>query len=390
MIYINRTDSLEKLHGTYLWGAGKFAENMLSRFGDEIAEMNIRGFIDNCELKTEKIFCGYQVYAPKVLEYSGKYHIIIMCNCFNEIVSQIKEQYSENVYRCESYHFFIKYRLLARYQSSQDPEIRELLTYIRKESLQVFNYPFVWDYYNVVYEIAYDREKKLFYAVFQGKRMYLCKRYRSREQAEHYLRQIMMEQDKDSPHCYLTDDFNVENDAVVLDAGVAEGNFALSVIDKVKKIYLVEPDVEWLEALRYTFEPYMDKVVLIGKYLSNYQSEETVTVDSIVEETLDFFKLDIEGEEYYALQGASGTIMRSNGVKCAVCTYHNEFDYLSITSLLLRMGFQVGHSRGYMWFPYDKDYFVSLPTFRRGLVKAEKIRKHTRSIGSEDYKKCCL
>ena len=372
MIYINKTDSLEKLHCTYLWGAGKFAEKMLSRFGNEIAAMGIQGFIDNRAQKNEETFCGYQVYAPKVLEQSGKCHIIIMCDHFREIVRQIEKQYSENVYRCESYHFFIKYRLLARYQNSKDCEIRELLAYIKNESLQVFNYPFVWDYYNTVYEIVFDQEKQLFYAVFQGKKMYFCKRYGSREQVERYLRQVIMEQDKSSPHCYLTNDFCVDDGAVVLDAGVADGNFALSVIDKVKKIYLVEPDIEWLEALHYTFEPYMDKVVIIGKCLTNYQSEETVTVDNIVEETLDFLKMDIEGEEYYALQGAADTIKRSKGMKCAVCTYHNEFDYFSINSLLLQMGFQTRPSRGYMWFPYDKDYFVNLPTFRRGLVRAEK------------------
>lgn len=372
LIFINKTNFLKEMDCTYFWGTGKIAEWIFDRFGKEISEMNVQGMIDNCRQKSGIMFHGYQVYAPEILEQNKKCHIIILNDSFEEIVAQIKEYYSENVYRCESYHYFIKYRLLDRYRECKDLEIQELLEYLKDESLQVFNYPFVWDYYNAVYEIVFDQKKQLFYAVVQGKKMYFAKRYGNREQVQLYLRQVMLEQDKLSPHCYLTNDFYVDDDAVVLDAGVAEGNFALSVIDKVKKIYLVEPDKEWVEALRYTFEPYMDKVVIIDKCLSNYQSGETVTVDSVVEESLDFLKLDIEGAEYYALQGAADTIMRSKKIKCAVCTYHNEFDYMSINSLFLQLGFQTRASRGYMWFPYDKDYFVSLPTFRRGLVRAEK------------------
>lgn len=372
MIFVNKANSLRKLHCTYLWGAGELAEKIISRFKNQIAEMDIRGFIDNYEQKNNQLFCGYPVYSPKVLEQKENCHIIIMCDQFEEIVAQIQKYYFENVYRCESYHYFIKYRLMERYQYSEDLEIKELLEYIKDESLQVFNYPFVWDYYSAEYEIVYDNKRQLFYTVFQGKKMYFCKRYGSRAQVERYLRQVMLEQDRLSPHCYLTDGFDVEDGAVVLDAGTAEGNFALSIIDKVQKIYLVEPDIEWIEALQYTFEPYMDKVVIVNKFLSNYESAETAMVDSIVKEQLDFLKMDIEGEEYYAMQGAADTVKRSNRMKCALCTYHNEFDYVSINALLIQMGFRTNPSRGYMWFPYDKDYFVSLPTFRRGLIRAEK------------------
>jgi 16S rRNA A1518/A1519 N6-dimethyltransferase RsmA/KsgA/DIM1 with predicted DNA glycosylase/AP lyase activity len=43
---------------------------------------------------------------------------------------------------------------------------------------------------------------------------------------------------------------------VVVDAGAAEGNFALSVIDKASKVYIIEGDAGWCEALRQTFLPY--------------------------------------------------------------------------------------------------------------------------------------
>lgn len=63
---------------------------------------------------------------------------------------------------------------------------------------------------------------------------------------------------------------------------VAEGNFALSVIDKVKKMDFFESDPDWIEALNYTFAPYMDKVMLVNKYLFNFEDASTVSIDYIV------------------------------------------------------------------------------------------------------------
>ena len=52
-----------------------------------------------------------------------------------------------------------------------------------------------------------------------------------------------------SPHCYKiqTEEFIGKT---VFDCGVAEGNFALDIIDFVEKIYLVECDKGWLKALK--------------------------------------------------------------------------------------------------------------------------------------------
>lgn len=63
---------------------------------------------------------------------------------------------------------------------------------------------------------------------------------------EEYYRGISIEQDICSPHRYFTDDFSVPNNAVVIDAGVAEGNFSLSIIEHVKKyIYLNPMMIGW-------------------------------------------------------------------------------------------------------------------------------------------------
>lgn len=47
---------------------------------------------------------------------------------------------------------------------------------------------------------------------------------------------------------------------MIADIGSAEGNFSLSNIENVKKVYLFESDKEWIEALEATFRPWRDKV----------------------------------------------------------------------------------------------------------------------------------
>lgn len=355
----------------YLWGTGKIAHDIMEQFEEEVSSMNICGFIDNDKKKEGNTFYGYKVFQPNVLEKAGNYHVIVLNNFFDEIAGQISNEY-KNVVKCEGYRYFIKFRLIARYQRSTDKEILEILKYIQDGSLSVFNYPFSEKYHKAEYVIRYDGQKQLFYAIVNQKKMYFSRQYQDQKKVENYLRQIMMEQDMQSPHCYLAQSFQVKENAVVLDAGVAEGNFTLSIIDKVKKVYLVEPDKNWVEALRYTFEPYMDKVVIVNKYLSDYESKETATVDGLVTDRLDFIKMDIEGEEYYALQGSKETISKSETIKCVACTYHQEFDYINLERFFDEMGMVSQPSGGYMWFPYDKDYFVSLPTLRRGLIRAEK------------------
>lgn len=50
---------------------------------------------------------------------------------------------------------------------------------------------------------------------------------RYKEKAETYYRYILLEQDEKSPHRYLTSEFDVSEGDVVVDVGVAEGNFLI-------------------------------------------------------------------------------------------------------------------------------------------------------------------
>ena len=133
-----------------------------------------------------------------------------------------------------------------------------------------------------------------------------------------------MEQDQESPHKYIDESFQVEKGNVVVDIGVAEGNFSLQVIDLVSKLYIIETDDGWIEALQETFKDYQEKVVIIKKFVTSLDDGKYATLDSLIEEPVHFIKMDIEGNEWDALLGAEKLIGRSKNLKCAVCAYHGE------------------------------------------------------------------
>ena len=183
---------------------------------------------------------------------------------------------------------------------------------------------------------------------------------------------LLMEQDRNSPHRYQTDTFYVCQHDVVLDAGVAEGNFALDIIDLVDKLYLIECDEKWIHALKYTFEPYKDKVEIVEAVLGD-GSHGSATIDGIVgENRIDFIKMDIEGAESRALHGAEQSLKRNN-VKLDVCAYHNFDDEEKIKKLLETFGYQTEVSEGYMVFTERLlESETAFPRFVRGMVRGRK------------------
>lgn len=354
----------------FIWGTGERASQFNQLYSNEIKRIGLFGYIDNSSKKWGTFFWGKKVYSPDILKKTGKKYIIIATVYNREIEEQILNEYTNCQYEIANDMLFKKIQLLARYEKSIDNEILEIMDYLKGHPLQVFNYKFVEKYDYKALQIYFDLEKKLFYTLFEGKRMYFARFLDTAEKVKKYYSSILIEQDIQSPHRYVTNSFEIPNGAVLVDAGVAEGNFSLSVIERVKKVYLVEPDEEWIEALRYTFEPYRDKVIIIKKFLSNYVNEDTTTIDEIVnEECIDFIKMDIEGEEVYALQGAKESINRANNIKCVVCTYHQEFAYEVIRKQLEMYGFRLKTSYGYMWYP---EHSLRAPVLRHGLIRGEK------------------
>jgi hypothetical protein len=193
------------------------------------------------------------------------------------------------------------------------------------------------------------------------------------EQIQKYYNGLLIEQDISSPHRYETAEFHVSEGDVVIDAGVAEGNFALSIVDKVKKLYLFEVDEAWIEVLKITFAPWKDKVIIINKYVSNNNKDNCITLDSFFgDEQIDFIKADIEGAESQLLDGAKTILSRQTSIKIVLCTYHKHRDADILNRMLIEKGFSAEFSKGYMIFYYEAYDKLKPPYLRKGLIKAKK------------------
>lgn len=96
------------------------------------------------------------------------------------------------------------------------------------------------------------------------------------------------------------------------------------------------------------------------------------TLDSMIEEPVNFIKMDIEGNEWDALQGAEKLIQRSENLKCAVCAYHGDFDELLIKNILEKYGMGVSTTQGYMWYPDTNRQTYISTRLCRGIVRGIK------------------
>lgn len=321
-----------------IWGTGVRAKNnyaLLSKMKC-FEDIEVIGYVDSNSEKWGTEFNGKKVIGPeKLLNIEFDYIDIWVASARREIVSQI-EQLNIPKEKIRDAFLLYKEELVTKYENP-DEEQKDILRQICKNpGITVYNYePSKKSEY---YKVCKDIEHNFNYIMFEGKRMYLSKKFDGYiwRDKECYVSDIWQEQDLNSPHRYEDGQVSVLEGDVLVDAGVCEGNFALHHIDKVKKVYLIECDEDWIEALRLTFEPYKEKVVFCNKFLSSFDSADSIRLDSLISEPIDFLKMDIEGEEINALLGGERLLLQSENARCAICTYHKHGDEEKIREILNR------------------------------------------------------
>jgi hypothetical protein len=252
-------------------------------------------------------------------------------------------------------------------QSQQDSGITEAIDFLKKNPLSYYPYEWSKNYNSKEVEVFCDEETKLFYTIFDGKKLFFNQNLDEwKIKRMHNFSQI--EQDILSPHRYLTDDFEVTADDVVLDIGAAEANFSLNVVEKVKKIYIFEPEDIWLEALNKTFEPWKHKVEVIQSFVSDKTEGQFISINDFFadkKEKPTLIKLDVEGFEKQVLDGASDFIDKAD-MRCLICTYHRENDLVDLSNYMSQRGYSVTPSDRYVLIGSEAPYF------RKGLIRCKK------------------
>ena len=95
----------------------------------------------------------------------------------------------------------------------------------------------------------------MFYVMIDGKPLYYPQEFSDEQVLERY-RKLCEEQDRESAHCYRNGNLQIPDGAVIMDAGAAEGYFALTVIEHASRVYLTDRDERWNAAWQKTFAPY--------------------------------------------------------------------------------------------------------------------------------------
>lgn len=128
----------------------------------------------------------------------------------------------------------LRMRIIEYLEKNDIPETVEIIQYLKSNGLGVFNYFWADKHIYSVNRIKFDKSNGLFYTMLYRKRMYF-KRGMGIESCNAYLNSLLLEQDDNSPHNYLTKkELECFNARTVVDCGAAEGIFALSVCDKAK------------------------------------------------------------------------------------------------------------------------------------------------------------
>lgn len=250
---------------------------------------------------------------------------------------------------------------------------QHVLEFLKSHDITVFPYEFTTRYKAEDIPIAYDPACKLYFTPWEGGNLYY-KNGVQKKKAQRYFNSLRLEQDIQSPHRYLTNEFNVSENDVIVDVGAAEGNFSLSVVAKAKHIYLFEPLPDWVKALEVTFAPWKHKVTIVHKFISDKTTENSITLDDYFNENqqINFIKADVEGAEASLISGAPKLIQRHRNLKIALTTYHSQEDATLLESMLKAHGFSTQFSDGYMLYYYGRQNVVKPPYLRKAVLRAIK------------------
>lgn len=276
--------------------------------------------------------------------------------------------------------YILKLKILFNYRKTQNQDILELLCNLKEQGVKPFLGNFAKKYDDFHVSVYREENNGSFWVIHNGEKLYFPDKARQKSVEWTYMK-LCREQDIESPHRYVQD-YSFLQDCYVIEAGAAEASFSLdAIINNCKKVYICECEERWIAPLKKTFEKFGSKVEIIQKYVSDVDTETSITIDSILSNAVEidglnfekdkiFIKMDIEGMEMAGVNGMQNSLKKAKHISCAICTYHRQDDESKIRALFPENYWNIETSSGYMLFPYDKQQ--KPPYFRRGVLRVTK------------------
>jgi hypothetical protein len=267
----------------------------------------------------------------------------------------------------------LRQRIERRLGQSQDPEIKEVVGFLRNHPELALPlhmtppYEWVKDYRTSSVVAERDAGSGLLYATVNGHRVFFPRRA-TPPNVQFGVATGQMEQDPRSPHRYVGDGFNVDAGDVAVFIGASDGMFCLSLIDRLAKAYMFEPDADWHEPLRNTFAGWGGKVEIVPLAAASSDGPGRVSLDHFFQDrpAPHYIQMDVEGAELDVLNGARNLLRNAVKLRLSICTYHKRLDFPTFEQLLSGQGYTIGHSPGFY------QLGVRMPYFRRGILYASR------------------
>lgn len=229
-------------------------------------------------------------------------------------------------------------------------ELNRALAFMGRHGLTSYPASYMLKYKKLPVDLQWDDTLQLHFCWHNHRKLYFTEAF-DRDRIIRLYKSLVTEQDVSSAHRYITNS-DCMKDVTLLDVGSAEGIFSLDHIEEVKHVYLFEVEPYWIKALEATFAPWKHKVTIVKKYIGNENKEGFVTLDAFLKDVSYeklFIKMDIEGAEWDALQGAQKTLSASSDIQVAVCTYHRLGDPEKFNAFLTSNQFVTEFSEGFLF-----------------------------------------
>lgn len=258
------------------------------------------------------------------------------------------------------------------YIDSNNDEIKDIIPFTSKNGIYKIPFEFIYKYKPGDVNVYYDEKVQYPYVVIGQNRFYFPRNTTKTDIENSVMTSIIELQEEQEPHDFLTKSINFDCDDIAVFVGAYEGISCLSIIEKVRKVYLFEADEQWITPLTLTFATHQDKVKIVQKFVSSDDNDNQVSLDnyfSQIGEDVNYIQADIEGNEMKLISGAK-KILSGNNIKFRIFCYNNQDDQSEFSILLSKYGFKIQYSKGYMLLRMQAP--CAQPYFRKGIIHASK------------------
>lgn len=317
---------LNNASNVYIFGAKQLGVKIL-KFCEK-TNIKVDGFIDNNKSFQGQLVEGLKVFSPDEIKNKNAVIIVASINYVTEISKQLIQKEYNNI---------IPYHILTLFFEKDfepEPSLNGLLEDLTKNFIE----------YSKLYDLLKDEQsKKVLNNIIEFRKTYNINLYG----------EICDDIDKS-----YFEDFMPDNEEVFVDGGAFDGDTAIRFLKFQKnyqKIYFFEPDQISFEKAKKNLisvkniDFYQAGISDCEKVLkfsetndpgSSFSNEGTIEVkcvslDETIKEDRAFIKLDIEGAEEEAIEGAKRLI--KNGSPLAICVYHKPHDIWKIPNQILKI-----------------------------------------------------